>query len=299
MLHFSSLTPVEKPQMILTWTLVGRLIRLRNQTGTWLLLLPTLWTLVLAAQGLPPWQLVVIFSLGAFLMRSAGVIFNDLADRAFDRHVQRTQQRPLASGELSPKQAVAVAGILVALAAALVAALNFLTLLLSPVALLLASLYPFAKRVVHVPQAVLGIAFGWGTVMAWAASRNSIDGPVWFVFAATICWAIGYDTIYALQDVEEDRLIGVKSSALLFGPQAWRAVGISFSAMLLLLAIAGWLAQVGWLFYGVLAAVGLFCLRQSLLLKRRIPPREAFHLFQQHVWVGTAILAGLIGGFAM
>jgi len=280
-----------------SWAVVSRLLRLKSQTGTLLLLLPTLWSLTLAARGIPPWQLILVFTLGSFLMRSAGVVLNDMADRSFDRDVARTQERPLASGELSPIHALLVLALLLALAALLLLSLNSLTLFLSPIALLLAALYPFAKRVLHLPQAVLGIAFGWGTIMAWTASRGTIDMPVWFVFAATACWAIGYDTIYALQDAEDDRRIGVKSSALLFGSFVWLAVGVSVTVMVVLLGIAGWLMQIGWFFYGVLVTVSLFCLRQSLALRSSIQPAQAFHMFHQHVWVGFAILAGLIGGF--
>ena len=283
----------------LSWSAISRLVRLNNQTGTWLLLLPTLWSLVLAARGLPPWQLILIFMLGSFLMRSAGVILNDLADRSFDRHVARTQKRPLASGELSPTHAYFVLAILLTMATLLLLRLNTLTLLLGPIALLLAALYPFAKRVIHVPQAVLGIAFGWGSVMAWAASRETIEMPAWLIFAATACWAVGYDTVYALQDTEDDRMIGVKSSALFFGSAVWLAVGVNVTAMVILLGIAGWLMQIGWLFYGILTAVGLFCLKQAFSLRQPITPAQAFHMFQQHVWVGFAILAGLLGGFLL
>jgi 4-hydroxybenzoate polyprenyltransferase len=281
------------------WSVVIRLLRLKSQTGTLLLLLPTLWSLTLAARGIPPWQLILIFSLGSFLMRSAGVVLNDLVDRSFDRHVARTRKRPLASGELSLTHALLVLALLLALATLLLLLLNSLTLFLSPIALLLAALYPFAKRVIHLPQAVLGIAFGWGTIMAWTASRGAIDMPAWFIYAATACWALGYDTIYAMQDAEDDRRIGVKSSALFFGSFVWLAVGVSVTAMVVLLGVAGWLMQIGWLFYGMLAAVSLFFLRQSLALRSSIQPAQAFHMFHQHVWVGFAILAGLVGGFLL
>lgn len=280
-----------------SWSAVTRLIRLRNQTGTWLLLLPTLWSLILAARGIPPWLLIVIFSLGSFLMRSAGVVLNDLADRPFDRHVTRTQHRPLASGELRPWHALVVVGILLAGAGLLVLLLNSFTIMLSPIALLLAGLYPFAKRVVQIPQAMLGIAFGWGTIMAWAASDGTIEAPAWLVFAATVCWAVGYDTIYALQDREDDERIGVKSSALFFGSSAWLAVGVSFIAMVALLGLAGWLTQIGWFFYAVLAGVNLYCATQALKLRNPVAPLPAFDMFRRHVWVGSAILVGLIGGF--
>ena len=281
----------------LTWSNVSRLIRLPNQTGTWLLLLPTLWALVLSQRGWPSWQLLVIFILGSFLMRSAGVVVNDLADRPFDRQVARTRERPLASGELTPGHALVVLAILLTLAALLVLQLDTLTILLSPIALLLAALYPFAKRVVHLPQALLGIAFGWGTIIAWTASRGTIDSAAWLLFAATICWAVGYDTIYALQDIEDDRRIGVKSSALYFGPRTWLAVGCAFALMLALLGIAGSMAGIGWSFYGLLGAVGFWCGKQVSEIRKPIVPARAFELFQQHTWIGSAILLGLFLGF--
>ncbi|MDH4188008.1 MAG: 4-hydroxybenzoate octaprenyltransferase, partial [Nitrospira sp.] len=188
-------------------------------------MLPTLWSLVFAARDLPPLPLLAIFITGSFLMRSAGVVLNDLADRSFDRQVSRTKMRPLASGELTVAHALLLVCLLLMMAGLLVLLLNPLTIRLSPAALLLASLYPFAKRVIHVPQAMLGIAFGWGAIMAWAASRGTVEAPAWCIFAATICWAIGYDTIYALQDRDDDRLAGIRSSALFFGPSTWLAVG--------------------------------------------------------------------------
>ncbi|WP_455245335.1 4-hydroxybenzoate octaprenyltransferase [Petrachloros mirabilis] len=284
----------------LSWSLIGRLIRFQNPTGTWLLLFPTMWALVLAARGLPPWDLVIIFSLGSFLMRSAGVVLNDLADRSFDRQVTRTKQRPLASGELTTGQAVAVLTVLLMLSGLLVSHLNLLTICLSPIAVLLAMLYPFAKRYIHIPQAILGIAFGWGTIMAWTALRDSLDTTGWLVFVATVCWAIGYDTIYAIQDLEDDRRIGVKSSALFFGSSVWVAVAVSLTAMLCILGIAGASSGIGWLFYGILAVVGLFCFKQVVILKsQQVDTRHAFLMFQQHVWFGTAILAGLLFGFVL
>ena len=281
----------------LTWANVSRLIRLPSQTGTWLLMLPTLWALVLSSKGIPPWRLLLIFMLGSFLMRSAGVILNDLADRSFDRHVARTRQRPLASGDLTPVHALLILAILLTLAALLVLQLNALTIMLSPAALALAALYPFAKRVVHLPQAALGIAFGWGTIMAWAASRGRIESAAWLTFAATICWAVAYDTIYALQDMDDDRRIGVKSSALYFGSETWLAVGMACAMMLLLLGIAAGMAEIGTIAYGVLAAVGVFFARQVSELRRPVSPGRAFELFRQHAWAGTVVLCGLVLGF--
>ncbi|HSA64843.1 MAG TPA: 4-hydroxybenzoate octaprenyltransferase [Nitrospira sp.] len=281
----------------MTWANVSRLIRLPSQTGTWLLMLPTLWALVLSSQGIPPWQLLVIFILGSFVMRSAGVILNDLADRSFDRQVARTRQRPLASGDMAPAHALIVLAVLLTLAGLLVLQLNALTIMLSPAAIALAALYPFAKRVIHLPQAVLGIAFGWGTIMAWTASRGVIENTAWLTFAATICWAIAYDTIYALQDMDDDRRIGVKSSALYFGSAAWLAVCSTGAMMLLLLGIGSGMMGIGAITYGVLAAVGVFLAKQVNELRNPISPERAFELFQQHVWIGMAILVGLILGF--
>jgi len=281
----------------LTWSNISRLIRLPSQTGTWLLMLPTLWALVLSSKGLPPWRLLLIFMLGSFVMRSAGVVLNDLADRTLDRHVTRTQQRPLASGDMSPWQALVVLALLLIIAALLVLQLNSMTVLLSPVGLLLAALYPLAKRVVHVPQAVLGIAFGWGAIMAWTASRGRIESAAWLTFAATICWAMAYDTIYALQDREDDRRIGINSSALYFGSATWLAVGAAAGMMLALLAIAAATVGVGGIAYGVLAAVGVWFAKQVNEIRKPVSPARAFELFRQHAWIGTAILAGLVLGF--
>ena len=262
-------------------------------------MLPTLWSLVLAARGTPSLHLLVVFVIGSFVMRSAGVVLNDLADRSFDRHVTRTRVRPLASGELGVRHALMVIGFFLLLAAILVLSLDPFTILLSPIAILLAALYPFTKRVIHIPQAILGVAFGWGTIMAWTASRGAIEAPAWCLFAATICWAVGYDTIYALQDREDDRRIGVKSSALLFGSSTWIAVGTVFCAMLFLLGLAGWLADIGWIYYGVLVTIGWWCARQALQLRQVVSTPTAFHMFQQHVWVGAAIFLGMVAGFLL
>ncbi len=299
MTELSSLKSESPSPTQCSWSAVARLIRLQNQTGTWLLMLPTLWSLVLAARGLPPLHLLAIFVAGSFVMRSAGVVLNDLADRSFDRHVARTKVRPLASGELSVTHALLVLGLFLSFAGMLVLLLDPLTILLSPIAILLAALYPFAKRVIHIPQAMLGIAFGWGTVMAWTASRGTLEAPAWCLFAATVCWAVGYDTIYALQDREDDRRIGVRSSALLFGSSTWLAVGTVYAVMLILLGFAGRLAHIGWIYDATLVAVGIWCVRQALQLRGAVAAPTAFRMFQQHVWVGAAILIGMVAGFLL
>jgi 4-hydroxybenzoate polyprenyltransferase len=278
------------------WSALVRLIRLPNQTGTFLLLLPTMWSLVLASQGTPPAHLVLIFIGGSFLMRSAGVIMNDLADRSFDRQVARTKARPLASGEVSPRHALMLLSLLLTIAAILLLFLQPIVTWLAPVAVFLSALYPFSKRWIHIPQAMLGIAFGWGTVMAWAAVRGQLDAPVWCLFGATAAWAVAYDTIYAIQDQEDDRRIGVKSAALYFGSSLHHGVGLAFGLMLTFLTAAGWFAQLGWPYYAALLGVSVFFLLQIRQLRKPLTPTHAFTMFRQQVWVGVAILAGLLAG---
>lgn len=278
-------------------TEVARLIRLPNQSGTLLLMLPTLWALVFASQGRPSMTLMLIFAAGSFVMRSAGVAMNDLADRSFDRRVERTRTRPLASGAVTVRQALLTIIVLLTMAAGLLLLLDPLAIVLSPVAVLLAVIYPFSKRVVPLPQAVLGIAFGWGVIMAWAAATQSVPLVAWLLYAATICWAIAYDTIYALQDREDDLRIGVRSSAILFGSYAWLAVACCLTLMLFLLALIGWLNGLNAGFYGMLAAIAGFLTQQVLVVRQFISPSQAFRLFRQHVWVGWLILAAIWLGF--
>ncbi len=273
-----------------------QLIRLRNQVGTFLLLLPSLWAIVLASHGSPSIKLLVIFSVGAFVMRSAGVVVNDLADQTFDRQVARTRNRPLASGVLTGYQALLFLFALLIFAAGLLWFLNPLAVWLSPIALILAVLYPFTKRVFHLPQFFLGLAFGWGVVMAWAATRNQLDLSVWLLYGATVFWAIAYDTIYALQDREDDRRVGIKSSALLFGSKVWIAVGLALGGMLIFLLMAGTQEGLGPIYYGVLAGTAGFFSHQVWRLRQDLLPPEAFSLFRQHIWAGSAILVGIWAG---
>lgn len=283
---------------IIPWAALARLIRLPNQTGTYLLLLPSLWALVLAVRGIPPLKLLIVFIGGAFLMRSAGVIMNDLADQGFDRQVTRTKTRPLASGELSRRQAYILLGLLLLVAAGLLLTLPPLVAWLSPIAVGLAALYPFSKRWIHIPQAMLGIAFGWGTIMAWAAVREQIDSSAWLLFGATALWAIAYDTIYAVQDLEDDRRVGVKSAALYLGASLHRGVGLALASMLALLAIAGWVNQLQWPYYFMLVAVGGFFIMQVRRLQQPVSPAEAFAMFRNHMWAGIAIFFGLLAGLS-
>ncbi len=279
------------------WTSLARLIRLPNQSGTLLLMLPTLWALVFASHGRPSLMLLLIFAAGSFIMRSAGVVMNDLADRSFDRRVERTRTRPLVSGAVTARQALLTILVLLIMAGGLLLLLDPLTIALSPVAVLLAAIYPFSKRVLALPQAVLGIAFGWGVIMAWTAAAHSVPLLAWLLYAATVCWAVAYDTIYALQDREDDLRIGVRSSAILFGSYAWLAVGCCLMLMLLLLGVTGWLNGLNAGFYGMLAAIAGFLMQQVLVVRKAISPAHAFRLFKQHVWVGWSILAGIWLGF--
>ncbi len=229
-------------------------------------------------------------------MRSAGVIINDLADETFDRQVARTKTRPLASGELSRRHALILLSLLLVVAASLLFFLLPIVTWLAPVAVFLAALYPYSKRWIHIPQAMLGIAFGWGTIMAWAAVRGQLETSAWYLFGATTAWAIAYDTIYAIQDQEDDRRIGVKSAALYFGASVHHGVGLAFSIMLACLTAAGWFAQLRWPYYAALLGVSLFFILQVMRLRRPMAPTHAFAMFRAHVWAGAAILLGLLVG---
>ena len=282
--------------MMLKIQAIAELIRLQNQSGTVLLLMPCLWALVFAAGGHPPFFLVAIFVIGAFLMRSAGCVINDVIDRDIDREVGRTRHRPLPSGRLSRGEALLVFICLICVAASLLVFLNKLTLILSFVAVILVGLYPFAKRVISMPQAVLGVAFGWGSVMSWVALRGTIDLPAILIFFATVFWAIGYDTIYAMQDQEDDRRIGVGSSALLFGRFAWLAIALVFSGMIVCLVIVGLLEQIGYWYVVALVVVSVVMVVQVIIVRRGITHDEAFDMFRSHTWLGVIILIGIVLG---
>ena len=272
---------------------LASLIRLKNQTGTLLLALPSIWALVLASDGTPsPW-LLLIFLFGAFIMRSAGVIMNDLADQSFDRQVKRTKTRPLASEALLPVHALICLVCFLSVALFLLFFLNSLTRWLSPVALALAAFYPFTKRFFHLPQFFLGLAFGWGTIMAWSATQNQLTLSAWLLFTATTFWALAYDTIYALQDRDDDIRVGIRSSAILFGSHVWIAVGIIEILMIGVLAVTGWLEHLNLIFYGGLAGLAGFLSQQVWRLRGEINPDEAFAMFRQHVGVGFVILIGI------
>jgi 4-hydroxybenzoate polyprenyltransferase len=227
-------------------------------------------------------------------MRSAGCILNDIADRRFDPFVARTKDRPLASGRLTLTEALVVLGILLLVAFGLVIRLNRLALLLSPVGILLAVLYPYTKRYLPFPQFFLGLAFGWGAIMAWAAVQNTVELPAYLIFAANIFWAMAYDTLYAVTDKEDDLRLGLKSTAILFGRHAWWLVGLLLAGFVGALTLVGWAARLNYIYYLYLLIVGWYCLYQTLTIKKSPDGQTAFALFKSNVGVGFFLLSGFL-----
>jgi len=266
------------------------LMRLHRPIGIFLLLWPTLWALWIAGRGYPDVLVTIVFVLGVILMRSAGCVINDYADRHIDPHVHRTRDRPIATGSVSEREALILFVILCLLAFGLVLLMNKLTIILSFVALLLAASYPFMKRYTHLPQVYLGIAFGWSIPMAFAAQTNSLPSIVWWLFLTNVLWTIAYDTMYAMVDREEDLVIGVKSTAILFG-KADKAIIASLLIAVLLLLL--WIGQhLSFLYHlGLLVAAGL-AIYQLWLIKDRHPQR-CFQAFLNNHWFGAAIFAGI------
>lgn len=277
------------------WGAYCRLMRIDKPIGSLLLLWPTLWALWLAGGGVPkPWTLLV-FVAGVFLMRAAGCVINDYADRHFDGHVKRTASRPLPSGLVSEQSAKVLFVVLVLLAFALVLTLNRMTIWLSVAALALAWIYPFMKRVSHLPQFVLGAAFGWSIPMAYAAVSESLPASAWIMFLAYICWTVAYDTQYAMVDRDDDLKIGIKSTAILFGRFDTLIIGLLQASMLALMVVLGMQMKLGAAFYlTVLMAAGLFGYQQWLTAGRE---RDAcFRAFHNNNYVGMVLFAGIVLG---
>ncbi|HCK81221.1 MAG TPA: 4-hydroxybenzoate octaprenyltransferase [Candidatus Competibacter sp.] len=269
------------------------LMRLHRPIGIYLLLWPTLWALWLAGDGQPPRGAVLVFVLGVALMRSAGCVMNDIADRQFDPHVARTRDRPLAAGRVSLSEAIRLAAGLSLLAFALVLTQNALTVKLSFVGLALAATYPFMKRFHHLPQAHLGAAFGWGIPMAYAAVTDSLPAIAWLLFLGNVLWAVIYDTQYAMVDREDDRKIGVKSTALWFGERDKRIIAYLQATLLGLLAVIGLLAGRGWIYYLAVFAAAWFALYQQYLIRDRAP-EECFKAFLNNNGFGLVVFCGLL-----
>jgi 4-hydroxybenzoate polyprenyltransferase len=270
-----------------------QLTRLNRPIGILLLLWPTLWGVWIAGAGNPAWHIVLIFVLGTVLMRSAGCAFNDYADRDFDRYVKRTSERPVTSGRISPGEAVWVGICLSLLAFVLIMPLNNLTLLLSFPAVFLAASYPFTKRFLAIPQAYLGIAFGFGIPMAFAAQLGSVPPVAWLMLIANVFWAIAYDTEYAMVDRDDDIHLGIRSAALLFGKYDVAAVTGCYAITLVLLGLAGQLAGLGWTYYaGLLVAAGLAIYHYTLIRERQ--REQCFKAFMHNNWFGAAVFSGIV-----
>ena len=270
-----------------------RLIRLDKPIGTLLLLWPTLWALWLASRGTPRLEHFLIFFVGTVLMRSAGCAINDYADRNFDPHVERTRLRPIAAGELAPREALAVAAVLALAAFALVLFLNRFAIALSFVGVAIAATYPYSKRYFSLPQAYLGIAFGFGIPMAYAAVQRGLPVECWLLLAANVFYAFAYDTEYAMVDREDDAKIGIHTSALTLGRWDVAAVMASYAGMLLLLALVGLQARLAWPYYIGLAAASAMMVYHWFLIRGR--SRDGcFRAFMHNNWVGGAIFAGIV-----
>lgn len=277
----------------------GRLIRIERPIGSYLLLWPTLWALWIASGGVPDLKLLVIFIIGVFVMRSAGCAINDIADRHIDAHVERTRDRPLASGSISLREALTVFGLLLLVAFVLVLQLNQLTILFSIAAATLAASYPFMKRYHQLPQAYLGIAFSSAILMAFTAVTNQFPPLVaWLLFAANLLWTTGYDTMYGMCDREDDLKIGMKSTAILFGTYDRFWIGILQVSTLVLLSIVGQLSGLEfWFWLSLLVAAGFFGYQQFLIRDRdRLLSLQAF--LNNH-WVGMIIFMGIFLHYAL
>ena len=279
-------------------TLYERLMRLDKPIGTLLLLWPTLWALWLASDGRPLGRIVWIFVLGTLLMRSAGCVMNDLWDWRFDSQVKRTRDRPLATGAVSRSEAYVLAAALTLAAFALVLSLNRLTVLLSFVALALAATYPLTKRFLAIPQAYLGIAFGFGIPMGYAAVLGDLPAEAWWLLLANIFWAVAYDTEYAMVDRDDDVRIGIRTAAITLGKYDVAAVMVCYGATLAVLAGIGVLRDMGVLYYGGLCGAAVLMGYHYRLIRGR--DRDAcFKAFNQNNWVGAAIFAGIAADLAL
>jgi 4-hydroxybenzoate polyprenyltransferase len=270
-----------------------KLMRLDRPVGILLLLWPALWALWLSSSGRPDMVLVWVFVLGAALMRSAGCVVNDVADRNFDRHVARTRDRPVTSGLVSVKEALALALVLTLLAGCLVLMLNWLTIAMSLLALVFAFTYPFTKRFFAMPQAYLGIAFGFGIPMAYAAATGGVPLVAWVMMLANVFWAIAYDTAYAMVDREDDLKIGIKTSAITFGRYDLVGIAVAHGAFLLTMIAVGVMTQRGGIYFGALVLCALLARYQVALCAVR-EPQPCFKAFMNNIAVGGIVFLGIM-----
>ena len=276
--------------------LYGQLVRFEKPIGFYLLLWPTLWALAIAAKGSPDGWVLFVFIMGAFLMRSAGCAINDYADRDIDRHVTRTRERPLTSGEIAPREALMVFAVLGLLAFSLVLSLNMLTLQLSIVGILLAASYPFMKRFHYLPQVHLGATFGWAVPMAFAAEANALPKQVWLLYLAALMWTVAYDTIYSMVDREDDLKLGVKSTAILFGEYDLILVGLFQLLFLAALTLIGLDLEFSGIYYLGLGVAALLLAFEQFMMADRAPA-HCFGAFLHNHWVGAAVFAGIMGHY--
>jgi 4-hydroxybenzoate polyprenyltransferase len=269
------------------------LIRGDRPVGTLLLLWPTLWALWLAAEGVPPIKLLVIFCLGVWLTRSAGCIINDYADRWLDGNVERTKHRPLTTGLISGTEALAVFVLMMLAAFGLVLLTNTLTILLSVIGLLLAAIYPYLKRYTYFPQVFLGVAFGWGIPMAFAAVQGAVPQSAWLLFLANVLWTTGYDTWYAMVDKEDDIKAGAKSLAIFLGDMDLLALGLMFCGFLISLVLLGFNYRFDLPYFICLTMAGIVILWQFKIARLR-HREDCFRAFVSNQWVGMLVFIGIV-----
>jgi len=280
------------------WRLYWKLMRADRPIGTLLLLWPTWWALWLAADGMPPLWTLFVFTTGVWLTRSAGCVINDYADRWLDPHVKRTKDRPLASGALRGREALALFAVLMIVAFALVLTMNWLTVALSFVGIFLAASYPYLKRYTHLPQVYLGMAFGWGVPMAFAATQGEVPALAWLLYVANILWSTAYDTWYAMVDRDDDLKMGSRSTAILFGDLDLVIQGILYALFLGAMALVGVRAGMGAVYAaGVVVAAGLIVYEFWLCRNREREP--CFKAFLHNNWVGAVLFAGIALDLAM
>jgi len=284
------------PEVSVKLRLYVELIRFNRPIGAYLLLWPTLWALAIAGEGGPDGWVLFVFVCGVFLMRSAGCAINDYADRDIDRHVERTRERPLTSGKITPREALAVFAVLGLLAFVLVLTLNRLTILMSFVGILLAASYPFMKRYHYLPQVHMGAAFGWAVPMAFAAQTDALPKIAWLLYVATLVWAVAYDTMYSMVDRDDDLKIGVKSTAILFGEYDRLMIGLLQALFVLAMILLGIDLGFSRIYFLALVAAALFFVYQQLLIEDRLPA-HCFDAFLNNHWVGAVVFAGIIGHY--
>jgi len=275
------------------WLAIKLITRMDKPIGTYLLLWPTYWALWIASDGWPNIHLLMVFSLGVFIMRSAGCVINDYADRKIDGKVERTKNRPLVNGMMTSAEAINLFGVLIGMALGLVLTLSWPTIYLSFVALFLAALYPFMKRYTQLPQVFLGAAFSWGMIMAFSEAQGEIPMIAWLLFIANLSWTVAYDTMYAMVDREDDLKIGVKSTAILFGENDKRIIGFLQLITLGLLWTVGDILAFGWPYQiSLVIAAGLFSYQQLLISNRERD--KCFQAFLHNHWVGLIVFVGIL-----